>query len=197
MRRVTASKVFEVSQWKRGLERHAEKFVNATISKTMANPILQRKLAHGTMYESVAWEKYQLCMENAKVYPSGLVINPDNCWLGCSPDARLVVGGLFGIGESKCPEQHKNCDIFDAAKTSDTLMLYVSDENKLEVRKTHSTYYQIQCQLALTGAQFCDLVVYTFQSLAVVRITYDEQFWCSIVNKVGQMYFKYILPKLK
>ena len=34
-------------------------------------------------------------------------------------------------------------------KSSDSLMLHVSEENKLEVRKIHSTYYQIQCQLAL------------------------------------------------
>ena len=40
-------------------------------------------------------------------------------------------------------------------------------------------------------------MVYTFQSLAVVRVKYDEEFWLSVVNKVGEVYFKYILSKLK
>ena len=193
-RRLTASKVHEVYKWKRGFDHHAEKFV-APLSDH--NMFVQKKLMHGSMYEPVAWEKYKLCLENVQVFSSGLVINANNYWLGCSPDTKLINGDFFGIGESKCPELYKNCDLLDVAKSSQTFMLYVSEENKLEVRKTHSTYYQIQCQLALTGAQFCDLVVYTFQSLAVVRVKYDEQFWLSVVNKVGEVYFKYILSKLK
>jgi len=71
-------------------------------------------------------------------------------------------------------------------------MLYVH-ENKVELRKTHSTYFQIiQCQLALTGAQFCDLAVYTctFCSIAVIRITFDAQFWENVVDVVGTRYFQ-------
>lgn len=197
-KRVTASKVYEISQWKRCMENHADKYVNSSSSLSASNPVLQRKLTHGTMYEPVAWEKYKLCMqdESVEVYPCGLVVDPNNSWLGCSPDARLVAGGLFGIGESKCPEQYKHNDIFDTAKTSDNFMLCVSEGERLEVRKTHAAYYQVQCQLALSGAQFCDLVVYTFQSLAVIRITFDKNFWQNLVKKVGKIYFQYILPKL-
>ena len=87
---------------------------------------------------------WQLCMHDAQVFPSGFVINSNNCQLGCSPDAKLVVNKLYGIGESKCPEQFKNCDIFDAAKSSIIFILYVSDEGKLEICKSHSSFYQIQ-----------------------------------------------------
>ena len=91
--------------------------------------------------------------------------------VGSLPDAKLIDGEFVGIGESKCTEQYKNFDLFDEAKSIDSFMLYVSEENKLELRKTCSTYYQIQCQLALTGAQLCDLAIYTFQSLAVVSLS--------------------------
>ena len=199
--RLTASRVSEVFQWKRGLESHATKFVSSfgTLN-TQNNPVLQRKLSHGKMYEAVAWQKYKECMQSTscdvQVLPSGLVINSNNCWLGCSPDARVICGDLFGIGESKCPEQYKHCDVFDIAKSSDAFLLLVNNENKLVARKTHSAYYQIQCQLALTGSQFCDLVVYTFVSIGIVRVRFDVQFWDEILKKVGHNYFTYILPKL-
>lgn len=198
--RLTASRVDEVFRWKRGMENHGDKFVNYTLH-TCKNPVLQRKLAHGKMYEPVAWQKYKECMEsdiniNINVMPCGLVIDPKNVWLGCSPDARLICGNNIGIGESKCPEQHKNCDIFDVAKSSNSFMLLVNSDNKLDVRKDHSTYTQIQCQLALTGAQYCDLVVYTFRSIGVVRVKFDSQFWGTVVNDVGNKYFNFILPKL-
>jgi len=195
--RITASRIHEVYQWKRGLDNHADKFVNPPA--TNLNPFVQRKFEHGKMYEPVAWEKYKLCMQDkcdVEVLPSGLVINPNNCWLGCSPDAKVLFGDLIGIGESKCPERHKNSDVFDAAKSSDTFLLQLTTDNKLEVRKNHPCYFQIQCQLAITGAKFCDLVVYTFQSIAVVRVTLDTQFWDNVVSKVGAIYFQYILPRL-
>jgi hypothetical protein len=186
--------------WKRGLDKHAEKFIGhfSDSATTVSNPVLLRKFEHGTMYEPVAWEKYKLCFDGhtPEVYSSGLVINPNNCWLGCSPDAKIIFRNVFGIGESKCPEQYKNCDIFDVASSSDTFMLYVNNQRKLDLRTTHPTYFQIQCQLALTGAKFCDLVVYTFHSIAIVRITFNRGFWENIVAKVGQIYFKHIVPKL-
>ena len=139
--RLTASRIHEVYLWKRGIENHAAKFVNPP--SVTHNPIVQRKLDHGKMYEPIAWMKYRDCMQSdtqhIEVLPCGLVVHPDNFWLGCTPDARLVCGDIFGIGESKCPEQYKECDIFDVANTSSTFMLHVSDGNKLEIRKDHST----------------------------------------------------------
>ena len=127
-----------------------------------------------------------------------LVINEYNCWLGCSPDGKIVSGDKFGIAECKCPEQYKHSDVFDVASSNDStnFMLHVED-GKLQIRKTHSTYYQIQCQLALTGSEFCDLIVYTFQSIAIVRITFDAQFWGNVIDVVGPRYYQYILPKLQ
>ena len=42
------------------------------------------------------------------VYPCGLVINENNCWLGSSPDAKVLSGNEFGIVECNCTEQHKH-----------------------------------------------------------------------------------------
>ena len=97
------------------MERHGEKFASDNSDRKVPD-ILQKKFDHGKMYESVALEKYKLCMNdiiNTDVYPCGLVINENNCWLGSSPDAKVLSGNKFGIVECKCPEQHKHSDVFD------------------------------------------------------------------------------------
>ena len=72
-RRVTASRVYDVFQWKRGMEKHAENFASSDSKKI--SDVLQKKFDHGKMYESVALERYKLCMKdeipNTDVYPSG------------------------------------------------------------------------------------------------------------------------------
>ena len=68
-------------------------------------------------------------------------------------------------------------------------MLHVKD-GKLHLRETHRAYYQIKCQLALTGSEFCDLVVYTFKSLAIVRIVFNEQLWRNVIDEIGTKYVK-------
>ena len=196
--RVTASRIHDVFQWKRGMERHGERFASDNSDRKVPD-ILQKKFDHGKMYEPVALEKYKLCMNdiiNTDVYPCGLVINENNCWLGSSPDAKVLSGNEFGIVECKCPEQHKHSDVFDVASSNKNFMLFVVN-GKLQLRKTHPNYYQVQCQLALTGAKFCDFVVYTFQSIGIVRITFDAQFWANVIHVVGPRYFKYILPNLQ
>ena len=198
--RITASKI-HVFYWKRGMDKHAEKFLEGDLSRSTTSNILQKKLDHGIMHELLGLEKYKVCMEeefkNVKVLPCGLVINKNNYWLGCSPDAKVVTGDLYGIAECKCPEQCKHSDLFDAAASnaSDKFILHVKDA-KLHLQETHCAYYQIQCQLALTGSEFCDLVVYTFKSISIVRITFNEQFWRKVTDEIGPKYFKYILPKL-
>ena len=42
----------------------------------------------------------------------------------------------------------------------------------------------------------CDLIVHTSESIAIVRITSDAQFWENVINVVGPRYYQYILPKL-
>ena len=55
------------------------------------------------MYEPIAWKKYYEYFaslgENLKVLPCGLVVNVNNRWLGCSPDARLIFHNKIGIGQ--------------------------------------------------------------------------------------------------
>lgn len=50
--RVTASRIYDVNNWKRGLAKHAEKFVSlfSESTATVSNPVLLKKLEHGKIY---------------------------------------------------------------------------------------------------------------------------------------------------
>ena len=112
----------------------AQKFIQNDALKDNVPDVLKRKFEHGKMYEPVALDKYRKCMnqksEKCDVYPSGLVINTNNCWSACILDCKVVLQDSFGIAECKCPEQYKHCDIFDVASSDNNFMLAVQD-NKL------------------------------------------------------------------
>lgn len=88
----------------------------------------------------------------------GFVLHPDIKWLGVSPD-RIV--GHEGLIEVKCPNTTTHLD-------------YLFDN------KVPTEYYkQIQCQLWVTGRQWCDFVSYDPRlpkrnQLLIVRTERDE-----------------------
>ena len=63
----------------------------------------------------------------------------------------------------------------------------LSEENgKLTLRKDHTYYYQVQCQLLVSKADFCNFMVWTTADFAVVRVEPSKKFaalifatlWC-------------------
>ena len=55
-------------------------------------------------------------------------------------------------------------------------------------------YLQIQGQMALTGATWCDFVIYTKKGLSVQRIRFDEKFWESKA-RLSSFFVQYFLLK--
>jgi len=56
-------------------------------------------------------------------------------------------------------------------------------------RLTIDYYYQITGQLALTGAQFCNLIVWTNLEIHVERIFPDNELWTETVGKLAHFYY--------
>lgn len=48
-------------------------------------------------------------------------------------------------------------------------------------RQSHRYYSQVQCQLHVTGRDFCDFIVYLLSDLYVERIFPDKEFWQSVI----------------
>lgn len=74
----------------------------------------------------------------------------------------------WGLLEIKCPHSVKRKTPLQAAKEAKTFMC--REENGLLYNEIHQYYYQVQGQLGITGAKWCDFVVYTTQGISIQRI---------------------------
>ena len=54
----------------------------------------------------------------------------------------------------------------------------------LNLKKDHSSYYQVQGQLGITGLQWCDFVILFQKGLIRKRIKFDKLFWNSMIEKL-------------
>jgi hypothetical protein len=68
-------------------------------------------------------------------------------------------------------------------------------KGKISLKKTHSFYYQIQGQMALTGRHWCDFFVWTLKGHYVERIPFDASFWKEMSSKLNLFYEHYVVPE--
>ena len=52
-----------------------------------------------------------------------------------------------------------------------------SSDTSCKLRENHAYYAQVQGQMGVTGARWCDFIVYTKIGLYVQRIPFDAQFF--------------------
>jgi len=153
-------------------------------------------MKRGIELEPKAATVYANVVKEGKVniYPSGLVINPLCPWLGCSPDRKVYDisaedQGLlpFGLLEVKTV---KEC-ITDLNQVE---YLTVDANNKLALKRNHNHYYQVQCQLGLTGLEWCDFFCYASEAVHhCERILFNEEFFQKSKDRVDSFYFNYFL----
>ncbi|XP_066275513.1 uncharacterized protein [Branchiostoma lanceolatum] len=150
-------------------------------------------LTHGKKNEINAKEEY-LHSSGGKVHlhDCGLVVNPAFSFLGASPDAKVCCGGQTGILEVKCPYSARNLTVKDAVLTLPNFYLSAEGES-YTLDKTHEYYFQVQGQLMVTGAPFCDFVCYCVDT-HVERIYPDVQFCQDMLVKLAQFYQSHAKP---
>ena len=127
----------------------------------------------------------------------GLHINPRYPHLGASPDG-VVHCECHGNGivEVKCPYCKRNDTIEDAADDP-RFCLEKCGDGSLSLKRSHEYFYQVQCQLFVTGMAYCDFVVYTSKdNLFVQRHVPDTDFWCENISVIDKFYLGGILPEL-
>ena len=91
----------------------------------------------------------------------------------------------------------RNLTLCEAAiKVKGFCLQYNSDTDKLQLKKNHTYFYQIQCTMYYTGRKWYDLIVRT-KDMYVERVYYDNNFWtCNCTTKLREFYFTAILPEL-
>ena len=66
-------------------------------------------------------------------------------------------------------------------------------DGKPSLKREHMYYYQVQGQLACTGAHWCDFVIFTSMGLSIERIVYDHHFWKPVEDKLKYYFFHHFL----
>ena len=158
----------------------------------------------GLNEESITIQEYENYMKargiNCEVLKSGLRISESHPFLGASADGVVkIVDGTEGLIEVKNLLQNEKMLIKDAAKEKKTFCLSCNESNKIQLKRNHKYYYQIQGQLNIYEKEWCDFVVrrtnpYDFY---VERINRDTHLWVhKMVPKLSAFYFTHILGEL-
>ena len=129
---------------------------------------------------------------NFTINDSGLIINPSCPHLGATPDGKISCE-CCGTGclEIKCPYCKRNNDLSDPPTC-----LITDSSGQLSINKSHSYYYQVQCQMNVGGFEYCDFIVWTTVDLHVERIECNSQFFNEKLTLANEFFTVAILPEL-
>ena len=68
---------------------------------------------------------------------------------------------------------------------------------KVHLKRDHQYYDQVQGQLAVSGLEWCDFVVFTNVGINIERIKFNEQYWRqTLFPKLTEFYLNHALPYL-
>jgi len=149
-------------------------------------------IVYGRLTEPIARKAYDLlCRDshsNLRVTECGLFVDVDRAFLCASPDG-LVTCDCCGEGllEIKCP---KTCEDTDPKESG---LSYLVDSNgKLELKRNHTHFSQVQMQMGVVGRQWCDFLVYSRAGYFLQRIPFDATFWQSVQCKCDQFFGEHL-----
>uniref|UniRef100_A0A3P9QDN2 Uncharacterized LOC103475265 n=1 Tax=Poecilia reticulata TaxID=8081 RepID=A0A3P9QDN2_POERE len=140
-----------------------------------------------------------------RVLECGLFIDGQRPWLAASPDGIVVdaqSGRRLLCLEVKCPYKHRHRSVEDACRDDPYFCLQLDGDTPGQapvyaLKKSHSYFTQIQVQLAVTGLDRADLVVFTLKETAIVPVTFDPDLWDETVSKLEVFYRDAVLPHLR
>ncbi|XP_065069492.1 uncharacterized protein LOC135694605 [Rhopilema esculentum] len=191
MRRLTSSNASKVLNRKRNFEALANQLLNPK-PETELPQLVKDAFKHGIMYEPVARKQYEEYLKynlrhDAAVRETGIVVQPYLFWLAASPDGLVSDNAEAGTGllEIKFPETKK-----------EEYPRWPLVNGKPELKREHGYYTQIQMAMGLSGAPYCDFIVYTFKGLIIVRTPFNNEYFVNVIQKLNIFYRKYMLPLL-
>lgn len=159
--------------------------------------IVNKYTSYGIRNEINAVTRYQEQTGNG-VRETGLWVNPKFIGLGASPD-RIVVDrntNEHGLLEVKCPyvlEKFFPNELQKLTPSQRRAFCCTLDENNdLLLKSTHKYYFQVQMQMAIVEASWCDFVIWSAKEINIERIYFDELFWTSISRELLDFHENYM-----
>ena len=166
--------------------------------KMYAKVFKSKHTAHGKKYEPVAIHEYMRYMDSkmtpVQVYNCGLVVYNKEPILGCTPDGKVIDPGCtqpFGLIEVKCPETKFLVTPMDAC--SDNTFCCEKADGQCKLKVNHAYYAQIQGQMGIAAANWCDFIVYTKKGMSIERIPFDPHYWAELETKLVSYYYNHFI----
>lgn len=155
-----------------------------SLLKTLLYPsdraVSAEAMVYGRVHEKDAVEAYALLLRSldrqVTVQETGLHIHSDHPLLAASPDRVVRTDGEEGILEVKCPFSKRGQTMDEACE--DTKFCCRLEDGEAVLKTDHEYYFQIQGQMAITGHNWCDFVVWFGPNkVHLQRIPYNRVFW--------------------
>ena len=161
-------------------------------------------IRHGIEYEEIARKAYsqKMASDGRRVYvqPAGLVLHTRFQFIGASPDGIVFdesASPRFGLLEVKCPYTafQLGFTVEQACASLPSFCCHVVD-GKVQLKRNHAYYYQIQGQMAVCKAAWCDFVVWIGQSMSIQRVFFDKPFVLTMLRPLVTFYHTRARPYL-
>ena len=180
------------------------------------NPLKTADMRYGLENEDSARQDYMIYIQRnnpeVNVIKTGFWVNKLWPELGCSPDGLVfdpVETNKYGLVEVKCLKLFRSvapANLFKALadKKVTNQQIYnacfgrpQSETNTLELKSTHMYYFQIQLQLAITGLEWCDFVLWSaIGQPNVERIRRDEQLIKKMTGNLTALWHRVVAPEI-
>ncbi|KAH6925861.1 hypothetical protein HPB50_011308 [Hyalomma asiaticum] len=146
-----------------------------------SNKAASEAMLYGRLHEKDAVEAYALLLRSADrqvaLQETGLHVLCNNPLLAASPDRIVTVDGEEGLLEVKCPFSKQGQSMQEACQDR-RFCCRLDDDDEAVLKTDHEYYFQVQGQMAITGHDWCDFVVWFGPNkIHLQRIKSDSVFW--------------------
>lgn len=179
----------------------AHNFIKSNVWKLDNNSVFPTFwMKYGLDSEPKAINKYEE-QTNAKVCQTGLWVNPNFPFLGCSPDGLVSDNGLVEIKSLKVFKNDKIEDIISGKVSlpKDTIkrQCFIIKDGKCVLRQKHAYYFQVQMQLLVTERDFCDFILYAEEGeVSIERIYRNESVIAEILSSLTALWHRVLAPEI-
>mgnify|MGYP005950799817 CR=1 FL=1 len=185
--RLTASQFGKICKRKKNVNEIFLRNIFPSSNKTFSTSAT----SYGKGNENSAKRKYLESFQERHIHDCGLVINPDFPFLAATPDGKVCFEGKTGVLEIKCPFSARDLTIPEAVQQVSQFCLTQNADGNIELKRTHEYFFQIQGQMMVSGASFCEFVVYTKKDIFVQNIKEDLMFQNEMFHKLANFYLQH------
>jgi hypothetical protein len=160
-----------------------------------SKPFKSSPTEYGLSKESVASMQY-MKMTGNHVHDCGLMVNPLFPCIAATPDGKVCCNGQSGLLEIKCPFWCRDLKLREAMERDvfEKRDFHLHEINgNVQLKKGHNYWWQVQGQLLVSGAKWCDFVTYTKCDFCVIRVKADKESMEALLSKLCCVYCKFVL----